>query len=477
MSTTAVRPPSGEPESKPEGVRTYRGRSLTELIPQIRAELGDDAIILREREGLIGGVSGFFAKRCVEVDARRAARIDVYDDDDDADEFEELLPAEPLPPRRAPARVPTPAPVPADARSKIETLLEEDQSFADQLLAAQDEPEADVAERTIDDEPAQTSVGPLAEPAPAPVSDLLPAVRMETAPAPAPAAAPVPAAAPAPTSPARTRRRSKALTRPGDRSKRSQPVTPGGLAGIARGLIGQGIGEGVAARLVTEAAAHGGAFAIRGDFREAVRRTLANNLPRPMTLPADGAAVAVVGAGGAGKTRTTAALASAYKRASTLSVSAISLAAVDRGRGLKELLGPARVEVKSASKASKSGLQSKRGRAGSMTIIDTPAVAPGDQAAVRALASELGSLALDAVYVAIPATLGAEAARQLLEGMLPLSPSGIVITHADETDQIGVAVELASTRGLPIAYVHEGLELGAAISSPDPTDIAKRLLP
>ena len=112
-----------------------------------------------------------------------------------------------------------------------------------------------------------------------------------------------------------------------------------------------------------------------------------------------------------------------------------------------------------------------------MTIVDTPAVAPGDQAAVRALASELGSLALDAVYVAIPATLGVRRPGSCSRVCSPLSPSGIVITHADETDQIGVAVELASTRGLPIAYVHEGLELGAAISSPDPTDIAKRLLP
>ena len=36
------------------GVRTYRGRTLEEILPQIRAELGADAIILREREGLVG---------------------------------------------------------------------------------------------------------------------------------------------------------------------------------------------------------------------------------------------------------------------------------------------------------------------------------------------------------------------------------------------------------------------------------------
>jgi flagellar biosynthesis GTPase FlhF len=49
--------------------KTYRGKTLDEVLPQIRAELGDDAIILRRREGIVGGVGGFFGRRCVEVDA------------------------------------------------------------------------------------------------------------------------------------------------------------------------------------------------------------------------------------------------------------------------------------------------------------------------------------------------------------------------------------------------------------------------
>ena len=64
------------------GVRTYRGRTLEEILPQIREELGPDAIILREREGLVGGVGGFFAQRFIEVEARRGdgQSIDIYDD-------------------------------------------------------------------------------------------------------------------------------------------------------------------------------------------------------------------------------------------------------------------------------------------------------------------------------------------------------------------------------------------------------------
>ncbi|HEV2815442.1 MAG TPA: hypothetical protein VGW10_19450, partial [Solirubrobacteraceae bacterium] len=49
--------------------KTYRGRSLEELLPKVRAELGPDAVIVRQREGLTGGVGGFFQKKLVEIEA------------------------------------------------------------------------------------------------------------------------------------------------------------------------------------------------------------------------------------------------------------------------------------------------------------------------------------------------------------------------------------------------------------------------
>src|SRR4051794_13495115 len=55
-----------------ENAKTFRGRSLEEILPQIRAELGADAIVLRRREGLAGGVAGFFQRPFAEVDARPA---------------------------------------------------------------------------------------------------------------------------------------------------------------------------------------------------------------------------------------------------------------------------------------------------------------------------------------------------------------------------------------------------------------------
>jgi Meckel syndrome type 1 protein len=67
--------------------KTFRGRTLEEVLPQIKADLGPDAEIIRQRDGLTGGVGGFFQRACVEVDARPGdpepprRRFDAYDDE------------------------------------------------------------------------------------------------------------------------------------------------------------------------------------------------------------------------------------------------------------------------------------------------------------------------------------------------------------------------------------------------------------
>src|SRR5213082_3599863 len=85
-----------EQRSAMSDTKTFRGRSLEDVLPQIKADLGPDAEIVRQREGLTGGVGGFFQRACIEVEARigaeqpqsppparapRAPRFDAYDDD------------------------------------------------------------------------------------------------------------------------------------------------------------------------------------------------------------------------------------------------------------------------------------------------------------------------------------------------------------------------------------------------------------
>jgi flagellar biosynthesis protein FlhF len=49
--------------------KVFRGATLEEVLPQIRAELGPDAVVTRRREGVVGGIGGFFGRRCLEVEA------------------------------------------------------------------------------------------------------------------------------------------------------------------------------------------------------------------------------------------------------------------------------------------------------------------------------------------------------------------------------------------------------------------------
>src|SRR5271168_3886831 len=69
--------------------RTYRGRSVDELIPVIQRELGAEAIVVRRREGLTGGVLGFFQHPFVEIEAMPGGPgVDVYDEPDELADFD-----------------------------------------------------------------------------------------------------------------------------------------------------------------------------------------------------------------------------------------------------------------------------------------------------------------------------------------------------------------------------------------------------
>jgi flagellar biosynthesis GTPase FlhF len=158
-------------------------------------------------------------------------------------------------------------------------------------------------------------------------------------------------------------------------------------------------------------------------------------------------------------------------------VSVVSLDTTKDAKQLTQLLKGREIEVIVAGDAAGASEMIAGGRAGGLVIIDTGGVTPADEAAVRTLERELESLDLDAAYVAVPATLSMHAAKKLIETLERLQPSGIVVTHADESDHLGVAAELSCLTGIPVAYIHEGLDLDNAVSAPDPAALAARLLP
>src|SRR3954463_16370108 len=150
--------------------KTFRGSSLEEVLPKIKADLGPDAEIVRQREGLTGGVGGFFQRACIEVDARApesieetprssGRRFDAYDDEPAMPEPLPAFEPEPLPAEPNQPDEPTAEGLTAPG---IQEILRQAAPFADHLSQALDPPVEEAA--------------PVKTPAPAPPATARPQV-------------------------------------------------------------------------------------------------------------------------------------------------------------------------------------------------------------------------------------------------------------------------------------------------------------
>ncbi len=395
---------------------TYRGSDLDELLPKIREELGPDAIVIRQREGLDGGVAGFFQKRCVEVVARRATPgLDAYD-----------------------ASSPDPAPIAPAAQAQapaIAEIMRVASPFIEQLRAAEvaaAEPVAEpvaVVEQADERQEVTGAFGTSAYAATA-GGAMVAVAHLEEHPPVAPQlqlvsddvqTVPVPAA--------RT----------------------GAAATHERALVAAGIASALATELVDATISHVLPFEPRRTLKRALREALALRIPLSPPVPAGGRAIAFVGAGGSGKTLCAQRLAAAYREHSDLDVTAISLGGAPAAAGAR----PA-------------------GDAG-LTVIDTAAVSPGSPSDVKRLAAELRRLGRPEVHVAVPATLSGNAVRSLLDGFAPLKPAAIVLTHLDEVGHAGPVIDEAIARGIAISYASDGSG-PEGFGPADPAALAARLL-
>jgi flagellar biosynthesis protein FlhF len=471
-----------------EGVKTFRGESLEELLPQIREELGPEAVILRQRDGLKGGVGGFFQKRCVEVDARAGApRVDTYagaaEDEDirsalDADtpDFAEELDAELETTEEErfarPAAAAPPAPDPVAVARAAQALAAAQPAapamppfqVGTTFTVGQPIPAADpnVAEglespaiRALFEaaapfaEQLQMADAAIARPA-APA-----AVEAPAAPAEAPLPAPVAVAEIEPVAPAR----------PAQADTQEYALVEGGLS------------PALAADVVAETVSHLLPFGTPRQLKRLARQALARRIPVQGPRALGGAALVLAGAGGSGKTLTVARLAAAYAQRSDLDVVVLALRPRDGGAELQTLLHPygVAVEVFESSADAKARLASVAD--GTLVLVDTPAVSPSDEEGVKALATDLRRLKGAEVHLCLPATLSAAAAKRLLAAFEALKPSGIALTHVDETPQVGAVVELAVTGGPALTFVGRDTGVEGGLEIADAADVAALVLP
>jgi flagellar biosynthesis protein FlhF len=475
MSTTApsTTAPDTDTASADSASRVYQGRSVEELIPKIQAELGEDAIVLRRRKGLTGGIGGFFQRPFVEIEARRGhPRLDLYDEQDSTpipagpggfsgtyvtDALAALAAAD-----SGDGALPTPPQPAADSGEAHPDLAEAFRELTpESLLAPRSTEPFATALAAAEVAAGQAAAGDMRE------SPRAPAVTQPfTVEPPGPrAVTPEPPAAPGP--PAATPGPLAAMPAPQGRAR----------AAIESSLLDCGLDAEFTGELIEAAAAHlQPLMAQRTSLTKAVQAALRRVIAVCPPLPSEGATIAFVGPGGSGKTTCCAALLAAYRKRSTLPAACATIlrGAVDGELELllsPHVLEPTPIGDPRASRALEIA------RAQGLLLLDLPPLSPADRGSIRALAALLESLQPNRVVLALPATLGAKPAAQLLEALRPLRASALAITHADETDQLGVAVQAACRFGLAPEYLLDRGRTRGGLQQIDPTYLADRLLP
>jgi flagellar biosynthesis GTPase FlhF len=469
-----------------EPTRIYRGRTIEELIPKIQAELGADAVVVRRQKGLTGGFAGFFQRPFVEIEARRGTPgIDRYDEDggapalpDTRPELSGALPTLPgIPPALTGAPSALPGTLPALTGVLPQLLVEKDAEDCDEFreltpasLNGAHTPISVLADlRSATDPFAAALAEAEAAVQPAEVVPLETVVQpaqttpLETVVQPAQTTPPETVVQPAQTTPTETAGQPAQTALTETAAQQPADAVPQISRGRARDAIesalrGVGVGEDLVRELIEAAATHVLPLSpSRATLARAVHTALQQRIPVCAPLPVGSATIAVVGAGGSGKTACCTALKEAYQERSTLPAAQAQIT-----------LGATRGELTDTM---------RRAREEGLMLLDTPAISPSDPTAIRALATLLGKVKPDRVVLALPATLGAKPAAQLLEALRPLGASALAITHADETDQLGVAVEAACAFGVAPVYLLQRGRVGGELTSLDPAHLADRLLP
>src|SRR3954447_7244646 len=451
-------------------MRVFRGRSLEEVLPQIREALGPDAIITRQREGLQGGIAGFFQKQFIEVEARagtpsvqaaggrrRSPVLDIYDDDDSV-----------APPPALPLEGDDEATSEGLSSPAIQAMLEQAAPFADYLSAADRAQRDTAAEHGVEPD-VEAALDSLARARgvedPAGEASGFEAEEQATA-------EPRPVEEPADQAAASTHL--EPVRRPSPPARRS--TRPASADKIEETLCAFGLSPRLAGAIVGETVAHLLPFGFPSELKTMVRQELARRIPTQATWSGAGRRIGFVGSGGSGKTLAVARLAAAYAEGGDQPVSVFSLRPRDDGDELRDLLERFDVPVHVVDGPDPARARMRQLPDQAVVVVDTPAVRPQDERAVAALADELKKMLYE-IHLTLPATVSTASARELVADLAPLGISRICLTHLDETSHIGGAAQGAVRGGKPFSYVGSGTGVAEGLEPAEPDALAALVLP
>jgi flagellar biosynthesis protein FlhF len=424
-------------------LKTYVGRSLEELAPQIREELGPDAVILSQREGLKGGVGGFFGTKSIEV-----------------------LAADRMPENRQAAS----ATAQPSAAPEQDGMRETDKERAALVIAAL----GDMRVRQM----------PASQAAAAYEDVVLPDFAGSIGPVDIPPAEPEPAAAAEePTYSASIIVEQQAGAHGMLLAPRlpELPELPDSEAAIALldELDRAGVSTDIAHAVVEAAERHLHPFQPSTPLRELVRARI-RSIVHVEAGWGDSAqrTLAVAGPTGSGKTTVLLKLAERYCAAG-LSVGVLALEPVPTGRTrMGDALDDSLTfDLRRAGSIS-AVRAARRAFAGhDIVLIDTPGSAMVEGPARDALETLLAECEIDELHAVLPLGMADRELAHVLGRLVELGANRLLATKLDETRFSGALLTLAATSQLPLAYLSSGPRVNDELDVADGGSIFDRILP
>ena len=405
-------------------IKTYRGNSLEELLPKIRDELGPDAVIMRQREGIVGGVGGFFGKKCVEVDVVPPAGVAV--------------------PQQQPVAAP------AVPRGAVFDAYDTGNAAAPELAPALElDPGFDVDPPLTLDEHSLDLAGEEPE---THEGDLMEALLAQASPF------------------------ADELAKEWGTELFEAPVADDDAASVRAALAEAGIPSAVVDSVVENAQTRLLPFAPELPLADHVRAALAQRIavdnggrsPRR---------IALVGPAGAGRTLAAAKLAAVFARAGQ-DVCAVSLEQARRAFALAAVTEPFGVALETADEPRTVELVRKRLKGYDVVVADTPALDLTERESFVRLAALLGALQPTEIVLVLPANAPADVSRLLLaELRRHVKVRSLLIAHGDAARPRGAAVGLSLSERLPVSYLSDGPLAQTGIRPAGPDELARMVLP
>jgi len=394
--------------------KTYRGESLEELLPKIADDLGPDAVITRQRNGIVGGIGGFFGKKVLEVEARPGSRPPAMPPSVLIDAYDNGAALEPAAPEAYDDAAEGDVVEPPVSASSFAALV--DELAASAATAAAPQPER-AAEPELEPEP---------EPEPAP-AEAAPAVS-------------------------------------------ANPIYEG--IGVGHSLVWAGLSSEPVASLIGSVLRHSSLFSADKPLVEQVKAALAQQIPVATGWTTDRHVLAVIGPSGSGRTHAAAAIAQAYSHA-RISSAVLSLESPRTALGLGALLETPEVGFDVAPSLDEVDYALQRLASYGLIVVDTPGFANTDPNGIEKLSRLLEKVGVDSIHLVVPAGITADAAGAMSSALAGrIDYTHIMVSQLNKDARVGGAVGLAIGTQRPISYLMSDEDLRV----PDAFELAERVL-